>query len=87
MAQRALDRILDQIKILDANELAQVDRAVQERLTPQQQTQRRQAFYRALRASGLVRQIKTRTLMGIPERRLAEVQGEPVSRTIIEERR
>ena len=85
MPQRVLDRILDQIRTLDANELAQVSQAVQEQLTPQQQAHQRQAFYRALRASGLVRQIKTRSLMG--KRWLAQVQGDPVSRTIIEERR
>jgi len=53
---------------------------------PPQHTQKRRAFYRALRTSGLVRRIKTRPASDIVPRRLVQVQGPPVSQTIIEER-
>jgi hypothetical protein len=60
---------------------------MQEQLMPQTQAHKRQAFYWALLASGLVRQIKTPLAINISERRLVQVQGKPVSQTIIEERR
>ncbi len=87
MAQTMLQQILEYIKTLDSDELLQLHRAVQERLASQEETRRRQAFYQALLASGLVRHIKTPLLMEVSQRRLARVQGKPVSQTIIEERR
>jgi len=73
--------------VLDQHELQQVQRAVQARLAPQSQAQKRRAFYHALRASGLVRQIKTHPVSDGVQRQLVQVQGPPVSQTIIEERR
>lgn len=87
MSQAVLQQVLGQIRVLDQYELRQVQRAVQERLVPPQRTQKRRAFYRALRTSGLVRRIKTRPSSDIVPRRLVQVQGPPVSQTIIEERR
>jgi hypothetical protein len=87
MAQAILQQVLEQIQVLDHPELLQVSQAVQERLASQQEARKRQAFYQALRASGLVRQIKTRLPVDASSRRLIQVQGEPVSQTIIEERR
>ena len=46
-----------------------------------------EAVHRALLASGLVKRIARRTEPDTSERRLAEVQGEPVSETILRERR
>lgn len=86
MAQTILYQILEQIKTLDPNELLQVSQAVQERLTPQVESRKRQAFHQALLASGLVRQIKTPLPVDVSKRRLVQVQGQPVSQTIIEER-
>jgi hypothetical protein len=87
VTEAILQRVLNQIPVLDQYELRQVQRAVQERLAPQGQPQKRRAFYHALRASGLVKQIKTRPPSDVIQRRLAQVQGPPVSQTIIEERR
>jgi hypothetical protein len=87
MTEVILQQVLGQIRVLDQYELQQVERAVQERLVPQQHVQKRRAFFRALRTSGLVRQIKTRPSSEIVPRRLVQVQGPPVSQTIIEERR
>jgi len=87
MAQTVLQQVLEQIQGLDDHELLQVSRAIQERLTPEQQACNRQAFYEALRASGLVRRLKTRPPAELSERRLVRVRGQPVSQTVIEERR
>ncbi|MCS7220603.1 MAG: hypothetical protein N0A15_04770 [Anaerolineae bacterium] len=54
---------------------------------PLEETRRRQAFYQASLAYGLVRYIKMPSPVDVPERRLAQVRGKPVSQTIIEERR
>ena len=47
----------------------------------------KEAVHRALLASGLVKRIARRTEPDMTERRLVEVQGEPVSETILRERR
>jgi hypothetical protein len=87
MAEAVLQRVLTEISVLDQHELRQVQQAVQARLAPQRQAQKRRAFYHALRASGLVRQIKAHQANNNTQRQLVQVQGPPVSQTIIEERR
>ena len=87
MVQATLHQILEQIKTLDPDELHQMSRAVQERLTPLEEVRKRQAFHQALLASGLVKQIKTPPSVDVAERRLVQVEGRPVSQTLIEERR
>ena len=87
MAEAVLQRMLSEIPVLDQHELRQVQQAVQARLAPQGQAKKRRAFYRALRASGLVRQIKVHPANNNEQRQLAQVQGPPISQTIIEERR
>jgi hypothetical protein len=87
MAQATLHQILVQLKTLQPEELRQVGEAVQEQLAPQEEALKREAFHRALLASGLVKEIKKPRPGVRPERRLVEVQGKPVSETIIEERR
>jgi uncharacterized protein involved in exopolysaccharide biosynthesis len=87
VAQATLYQILDQLPTLEVDELRQLNQAVQERLAPQEQAQKREAFHQALLASGLVRQIKPPRRADDSPRRLIEVQGKPVSETIIEERR
>jgi hypothetical protein len=87
MAEAILQRVLTEISVLDQHELRQVKQAVQARLAPQRQAQKRRAFYHALRASGLVKQIKMHPENNNVQRQLVQVQGPPVSQTIIEERR
>lgn len=48
--------------------------------------EKEEAYHRALLKSGLVKQIARRTEPDTTDRRLIEVQGEPVSETIIQER-
>lgn len=59
MTQTILHQVLEHIKTLDTDELLQVRLAVQERLAAQEEMHKRQGFYQALLASGLVRQVKT----------------------------
>lgn len=87
MAEAILQRVLSEIPVLAPHELRQVQQAVQARLAPPSQAQKRRAFYHALRTSGLVKQIKTHPADDNVQRRLVQVQGPPVSQTIIEERR
>jgi len=70
MSGAVLQRMLSEIPVLDQHELRQVQQAVQARLAPQSQTQKRRAFYHALRASGLVKQIKTRPASDTIQRQL-----------------
>jgi len=86
-AEAVLQRVLREIPVLDQHELRQLQQAVRARLAPQGTAQRRRAFYRALRASGLVKQIKAHPASKDEQRQLVQVQGPPISQTIIEERR
>jgi hypothetical protein len=52
-----------------------------------EETPQRTTFHKALLASGLVKQLKQPSNSQPTERRLIQVQGKPVSETIIEERR
>lgn len=87
MQQAVLQQVLEQINVLNSRELLQVQKAVQERLDRPSEAQRRRSFYRALRASGLVKQVKKRSATVPVQRKLVVVEGPPVSQTIIEERR
>jgi hypothetical protein len=58
-----------------------------ERVVEREEVDKRRAFYRSLQSSGLVKRIKQRPAIGLPPRKLIDAQGQPVSQTIIEERR
>jgi hypothetical protein len=87
MAQMTLYQILDQLPTLEPEELRQLNQAVQAQLMPQEEDQKRTTFHQALLASGLVKQLKPPRHDEDTQRRLIEVQGKPVSETILEERR
>ncbi len=87
MAQTTLYEILDQLQTLEPDELRHLERAVRSRLGPQAESPKRESFHQALLASGLVKQIRPPRRDRDAQRRLIEVQGQPVSETIIAERR
>ncbi len=87
MAQTALHEILDQLRTLEPDELRHLERAVRSRLGPQAESPKRETFHQALLAAGLVKQIRPPRQDCNAQRRLVEVQGQPVSETIIAERR
>jgi len=59
----------------------------QKQLADKEETAKRETFHQARLASGLVKQLKQPSDSRPTERRLIQVQGKPVSETIIEERR
>jgi len=87
MTQTILNQMLDQLKTLEAEELRQLDQAIQKQLLPQEETRKREAFHQALLTLGLVKLIKKPRHIKTPRPPLVIVQGKPVSETIIEERR
>lgn len=74
-------------RTLELEELQQLHQTIQRYLADQQKTPQRAKFHKALLASGLVKQLKQPSYSHPTERRLIQVQGKPVSETIIEERR
>lgn len=87
MAQSTLEQALELIRTLDLSDLRQVEQAVQERLKPSEEAAARDAFHRALIASGLVKRIKPPSCRSGAETPPVPIQGKPLSETIIEERR
>lgn len=87
MTQVTLDQILAQIETLELEELQQLNQAIQRYLADKQKTLQRAKFHKVLLTSGLVKQLKQPSYTRQTERQLIQVQGKPVSETIIEERR
>jgi hypothetical protein len=87
MAKATLDRIIEEIKTLDAEEWRRLREALDTMAAPSEEAHKREALRQALRAAGLVTQMRQPRAADTPNRRLIEVQGKPVSETIIEERR
>ncbi|MBW4690397.1 MAG: hypothetical protein KME27_01380 [Lyngbya sp. HA4199-MV5] len=87
MAQTALQAILNQLRELEIEELKEVNQAVQQYLVARAITFERTAFDRALLDSGLIEQLKQPHYRQETDRQLLQVQGKPLSETIIEERR
>jgi Putative addiction module component len=79
-------QLLSQIETLETGELQQLQQSIQSRLA-QHQTAPQADFIQTLQDSGLTQQIKYPTSQQSIERRLVEVQGKPLSETILEERR
>lgn len=87
MAQAVLERVLQDLESLEPKELEQLGQVIRTRLNPDEAAQRQMAFHEALLAAGLVRQIRSPRPGPHASRCLAEVQGSPVSETVIEDRR
>ncbi|MDW8234517.1 MAG: hypothetical protein RMJ54_17225, partial [Roseiflexaceae bacterium] len=82
-----LSQVLESLKHLEPHELLQVSQVVQERLASHEEIGKRQMFYHSLLAAGLVKKIKTSSREDVSRQPFVQTQGEPVSQTIIEERR
>lgn len=87
MAKTILNQILSQLVSLDLEELQQLQQTIQNHIAQTEITDKQAAFHQALIDSGLVKKIKPPAYDLIAERRLIQVEGKPVSETIIEERR
>ncbi|MBD2460140.1 hypothetical protein H6G89_03685 [Oscillatoria sp. FACHB-1407] len=87
MPQAILNQILSQLQALELSELQQLSQVIQNYLRDGEATTKRTAFHQALVETGLVRQIKNPTFEHRMHQHLIQVQGEPVSQTIVGERR
>lgn len=87
MPQALLNQILNQLQSLEPSELQQLSQVIQRYLKDDEVLAKRAAFHQALVGSGLVRQIKNPNFEGRTHQRLIQVQGEPISQTIVGERR
>ena len=86
MPEAILNQILNQLEILEPKELQQLNQAIQRYLVEQEQVTQRATFHEALLTSGLVKQLKQPAYNQQTEQQLIQVQGKPISETIIEER-
>jgi hypothetical protein len=87
MATTTLNQILKQLETLEIEEIKQLNETVQKYLAEREDTLKKAAFHQALINSGLVKQIKHPAYQAIAEEKLIDIEGKPVSETIIEERR
>jgi hypothetical protein len=87
MAKVTLERVIEEIKTWNLDELRQLRESVDTLLMPSDEAQKREALHQALKAAGLVTQTRQPRLTDNPDRPLIPVQGEPVSETILKERR
>lgn len=87
MPQAILKQIIDQLQTLEPSELEQLSQAIQSYLTDKETAAKRAIFHQALVETGLVRQIKHPISEPKTRQDLIQIQGKPVSQTIIEERR
>ena len=87
MAKVTLDQIVKEIKTLAPDERRQLREMLDAMMVPAEEEDKRKALHQALRAAGLVTQLRQPRATDTPNRRRIEVQGKPVSETIIEERR
>ncbi|MEH2022678.1 hypothetical protein [Nostoc sp.] len=87
MALVTLQQIIKQLETLEIEELQQLNQTIQKYLAEKKETVKQAAFHQALIDSGLVKHIKHPAYEPITERRLIQIEGKPISETIIEERR
>ena len=87
MSQAILNQILDQLPNLEKSELQHLSQEIQGYLSYRETVTKRVAFHQALVESGLVRKIKKPTFAQKTDKQPIQIQGEPASQTIIEERR
>ena len=87
MAKATLDQIVKEIKTLAPDERRQLREMLEAMMVPAEEADKRKALHQALRATGLLTQVRQPRATDTPHRRRIEVQGKPVSETIIEERR
>ena len=87
MAQATLIRILADIRTLELDELASVERAVQERLDTAGYSPEEWRAMQALVSASLLKEIKPRRRENVVQFTPIAMQGKPLSETVVEERR
>jgi hypothetical protein len=87
MAQAILERILNEITELEHEELRRLRSAIEARLAPQHGEDAEERFLRSMFDAGLISELKRPDRRQRRERPLVSIQDQPLSETIIEERR
>jgi hypothetical protein len=87
MPKVIVNQILNQLETLDLEELKYIGQAIQTYLADREVSAEKTRFHQALLTSGLVKRIRTSHDSRQFKRQLIQVQGQPISETIIEERR
>lgn len=87
MTQAILNQILVQLEALEPQELQQLNQVIEKHLAAIEEAVQRTTFHQALLTSGLVKQLKQPSYNRQSERRVIQIQGTPVSKIIIQERR
>jgi hypothetical protein len=87
MTQAALLKIISQLEVLETEELQKLSQAIKVRLSTVAESDKLAGFYSSLLTSGLVIHIKPIYSQQQPRLSLIEIQGNPISQTIIEDRR
>lgn len=87
MAEAVLDRMLRDLELLGNHDLDRLNDAIRERLDTEREGQQEEEFRQALLSSGLTRTIRRRPMMLEDDTPLIEITGEPLSETIVRERR
>jgi hypothetical protein len=87
MTQITLDHILKQLDTFELDELKQLNKTILKYVSEREEPLKKAAFHQALLDAGLVKQIKHPTERESAERPLIQVEGKPVSETILESRR
>ncbi len=86
MTQSTLIKLLSQLETLEPNELQKLSQAIQIRLQATDEAHRIEKLYDSLLSSGLVLRRKLPSPQQQIKQPLIEIQGNPLSMTIIEER-
>ena len=87
MSEAISNQIFNQLEMLEIFELHQLNRAIDKYVVQKQATTQQAKFHQALLTSGLVKKINHLSYSQLTERQLIQVQGQPLSETIIDERR
>lgn len=87
MTKVILNQIINQLDTLELEELQQLNQAIQKSLAEFEASAQKTRFHRVLLTSGLVKDIKPSRRTPQRSRELIQVNNQPVSETIIEERR
>ena len=87
MTQATLVKLISQLEVLEIEELQKLSQAIKVRLSTVDESDKLAGFYSSLLTSGLVSRIKPIYSQQQPRLSLIAIQGDPVSQTIIEDRR
>jgi hypothetical protein len=87
MTQATLVKLINQLEVLEIEELQKLSQAINVRLKTVDESNKLAGFYSSLLTSGLVSHVKPIYSERKTRLPLISIQGNPISQTIIEDRR